>query len=60
METNDQLNAHRVAGNPGKQRVRDWMNERLISSSPPPGPDEIRRQLGWGLIPNNRSVRHAC
>lgn len=57
METNDRFDEYRVAGNPGKQRVRDWMSERLASSVPPPSPDEIRRQLGWELIPDDRGVQ---
>lgn len=59
METNDRLNTLQMAGSPGKQRVRDWMNQRLLASAPPPSPDEIRRQLGWGRAPSNHGLRHA-
>lgn len=36
--------------NPTKERVREWMNERRQSHAPLPDRDEIRRQLGWGLV----------
>jgi hypothetical protein len=39
---------------PSKQLVRDFMDARTRSVEPPPTPDEIRRQLGWDLLPQNR------
>lgn len=39
---------------PTKQLVRDYMDARTRSDDPPPTSDEIRRQLGWNLIPANR------
>ncbi len=39
---------------PSKQLVRDYMDERTKSDDPPPAPAEIRRQLGWHLVPTNR------
>lgn len=39
---------------PSKQLVRDFMDARTRSTEPPPTPEEIRRQMGWHLIPANR------
>lgn len=39
---------------PSKESVREWMERRTWSPDPPPTPDEIRRELGWDLIPENR------
>ena len=36
---------------PPKQLVRDFMRERAKERTPPPAPQDIRRQLGWQLIP---------
>lgn len=41
---------------PTKQQVRKHMERRAHEESPPPTPDEIRRELGWHLIPNNGPV----
>lgn len=38
---------------PSKQIVRDYMDKRTLADDPPPTPDEVRRQLGWDLIPAN-------
>lgn len=32
------------------QQVRDWMQERQVLRTPPPSPEEVRRELGWVLI----------
>lgn len=37
-----------------KQLVRDYMDRRTHSEDPPPTRDEIRKQLGWDLIPENK------
>ena len=34
---------------PTKQLVRAYLERRSHDSKPPPTPEEIRRQLGWGL-----------
>jgi hypothetical protein len=34
---------------PTKQTVRAYLERRSRDPKPPPSPDEIRRQLGWGL-----------
>jgi hypothetical protein len=35
---------------PTKQQVQQYLQQRRESNSPPPSPEEIRRQLGWGLV----------
>jgi hypothetical protein len=39
---------------PTKEAVREYMGRRTWSRDPPPTPEEIRRQLGWDLIPEAR------
>ncbi len=34
---------------PSKQAVRAYLERRKRDPKPPPSPEEIRRQLGWGL-----------
>jgi hypothetical protein len=34
---------------PPKQLVRAYLERRSRDPKPPPSPEEIRRQLGWGL-----------
>lgn len=36
---------------PSKEEVRAWMARRGRTGLPPPAPDEIRRELGWHLLP---------
>lgn len=44
---------------PAKQAVRDMLERRLerrrAEHSPPPPPERVRQELGWWLIPENRS-----
>lgn len=35
---------------PSKHAVRAYLERRAHEVKPPPTPDEIRRQLGWGLM----------
>jgi hypothetical protein len=35
---------------PPKQLVRSYLEERSKSPLPPPSPEEVRRQLGWGMF----------
>jgi hypothetical protein len=37
-----------------KHLVRDYMDRRADSDDPPPTRDEIRRQMGWDMIPENK------
>ena len=40
---------------PDKRKVRASMDQRTYPEhdDPPPTPDDIRRELGWGLIPHS-------
>ncbi len=38
---------------PPKQAVRAYLERRARDPKPPPSPEEIRRQLGWGLTPGD-------
>jgi len=35
---------------PSKEAVREYLERRTNDVEPPPTPEEIRRQLGWGLV----------
>jgi hypothetical protein len=35
---------------PSKEVVREYLERRNHEVEPPPTPEEIRRQLGWGLV----------
>ena len=35
---------------PPKHLVREYLERRARESAPPPTPEEIRRQLGWGML----------
>lgn len=35
---------------PSKQMIRAYLERRASDPKPPPTPEEIRRQLGWGLL----------
>ncbi|GJI98100.1 MULTISPECIES: hypothetical protein [Duganella] len=35
---------------PSKFLVRAYLERRSHAVQPPPTPDEIRRQLGWGMM----------
>ncbi|HEY0488953.1 MAG TPA: hypothetical protein VGD30_05510 [Telluria sp.] len=35
---------------PPKHLVREYLQRRKREASPPPTPDEIRRQLGWAML----------
>lgn len=40
---------------PSKENVREWLESRTHAPlDPPPTPDEIRRALGWHLLPQTR------
>lgn len=36
---------------PPKDVVRAYLERRSREHAPPPSPEEIRRQLGWGVKP---------
>jgi len=35
---------------PPKHLVREYLERRARDTQPPPTPEEVRRQLGWGLL----------
>ena len=35
---------------PPKHVVRAYLERRSKDTAPPPTPEEIRRQLGWGML----------
>ena len=35
---------------PSKYLVRQYLERRSSAARPPPTPEEIRRQLGWGML----------
>jgi hypothetical protein len=39
-----------TTSHPPKHLVREYLERRTKDSSPPPTPEEIRRQLGWGML----------
>lgn len=39
---------------PTKQQTRDWLLNRSKAKTPLPTMEEIRRQLGWTMLPNNK------
>lgn len=39
-----------TANHPSKEQVRKFMAERREAKTPPPSPEQIRRELGWGLM----------
>ncbi|GGY19581.1 hypothetical protein [Pseudoduganella dura] len=38
------------SNHPSKEAVREYLERRNHDAEPPPTPEEIRRQLGWGLV----------
>lgn len=46
-----------TANHPSKEQVRAYMAERRVSQQPPQTPEEIRRQLGWGLMQQSTGGR---
>ncbi len=41
---------------PTKETVRAYMERRVLDPEPPPTIEEIRRQLGWYLIPRCMTI----
>lgn len=45
---------------PTKEQVRSWLNNEVARHRPPPDMEQIRRELGWGLVelaPNCRRLQ---
>lgn len=45
---------------PSKEQIRLYMASRQAEQSPPPSIMEIRRQLGWGLLPHSDGDRNSA
>jgi hypothetical protein len=39
-----------TTSHPPKHLVREYLERRTKESAPPPTPEEVRRQLGWGML----------
>lgn len=39
---------------PTKQQVRDYVGRLVREHLPPPTPEQVRRELGWGLVVPSR------
>jgi hypothetical protein len=39
---------------PSKEQMQRYLTERHQSKEPPPTPEQIREQLGWKMLDNNR------
>jgi hypothetical protein len=39
-----------TASHPPKHLVREYLERRARDTQPPPPPEEVRRQLGWGML----------
>jgi hypothetical protein len=42
---------------PDRELLRNWMQQRQVAVTPPPSPEEVRRQLGWGLVEAEREAK---
>jgi len=47
------------ANHPSKYAVREYLERRSQEVKPPPSPEEIRRQLGWGLMMFDQKMESA-
>ncbi len=41
---------------PPKEAVREYMRSRANKEGPPPTPEQIKRALGWRLVPDSGLV----
>lgn len=39
-----------TTSHPPKHLVREYLERRARDTQPPPPPEEVRRQLGWGML----------
>jgi hypothetical protein len=44
---------------PSKHLVRAYLERRAHEVKPPPTPEEIRRQLGWGLMALDQKISNS-
>lgn len=45
---------------PTKEAVRAWLADRRDANTPPPSPQDIRRELGWQLDAGYDPLRRDC
>jgi hypothetical protein len=43
---------------PDKETVRKWLHQGVAQHRRPPDLEQIRRELGWGLIAANERCKH--
>lgn len=46
----DMRSTQQKYGQPTKESVRHWIGTRAKERKPLPDPDQVRRELGWGLV----------
>jgi hypothetical protein len=39
-----------MTSHPPKHLVREYLERRTKDTRPPPTPEEVRRELGWGML----------
>lgn len=44
---------------PSNQQVRSWMQRRQADRTPPPAPEQIRRELGWKMVEAERETNRS-
>ena len=42
---------------PTKEQTRKWLLNRSVAKTPPPSPEQIRKELGWDLVKNNNQLK---
>lgn len=47
------------ANQPTKESVRAWLYGQIAAKVPPPTPQQIRHELGWGMLANNTDAKCA-
>lgn len=45
------------SSHPTKEQVRAWMKREVEARRPPPEPEDIRRELGWGMTAGDTKLR---
>lgn len=44
---------------PSNEQVRSWMQQRQMDRTPPPEPEQVRRELGWHMVEAERAAKLA-
>lgn len=45
---------------PSKEQVRQWLTDRRDAKTPPPAPEQVRRELGWDMTHQMDKQRQEC